>query len=384
MRIAVAPNAFRGSLTAIEATNAIIAGLLRSALHDLQIVEMPLADGGDGTLDILFHFLGGQRLKLTVTGPNGDPVDAEMALLADGKTALIEIARASGVELIPREQRNPLIATTYGTGELIHAALDRGYHHLLIGIGGSATVDGAAGAVQALGARLLDATGADIPRGGGALEQLASIDASALLPLLENVEVTVLCDVTNPLIGPNGAARIFGPQKGATPAMVETLEANLTHFAEIIYRDLGLDVADLPGGGAAGGLGAGLVAFLKARLASGGATLIDLLGYEKKLADVDLVITGEGKLDGQTTGGKAVQSIAQAAARAGVPVVALAGTLDADSAALNAIGVQAAWSIIPGPCTIDDALAHGAEWLSRTATELGNLLALRQNGSTIP
>jgi glycerate kinase len=384
MRIAVAPNAFRGSLTAIEATNAIIAGLLRSALHDLQIVEMPLADGGDGTLDILFHFLGGQRLKLTVTGPNGDPVDAEMALLADGKTALIEIARASGVELIPREQRNPLIATTYGTGELIHAALDRGYHHLLIGIGGSATVDGAAGAVQALGARLLDATGADIPRGGGALEQLASIDASALLRLLENVEVTVLCDVTNPLIGPNGAARIFGPQKGATPAMVETLEANLTHFAEIIYRDLGLDVADLPGGGAAGGLGAGLVAFLKARLASGGATLIDLLGYEKKLADVDLVITGEGKLDGQTTGGKAVQSIAQAAARAGVPVVALAGTLDADSAALNAIGVQAAWSIIPGPCTIDDALAHGAEWLSRAATELGNLLALRQNGSTIP
>jgi glycerate kinase len=384
MRIAVAPNAFRGSLTAIEATNAIIAGLLRSALHDLQIVEMPLADGGDGTLDILFHFLGGQRLKLTVTGPNGDLVEAEMALLAEGKTegktdsktALIEIARASGVELVPRAQRNPLIATTYGTGELIRAALDRGYRRLLIGIGGSATVDGAAGVVQALGARLLDSTGADIPRGGGALEQLATIDASALQTLLEGVEITVLCDVTNPLIGPNGAARIFGPQKGATPAMVETLEANLTHFAGIIHRDLGIDVAEMPGGGAAGGLGAGLVAFLNAKLAPGGATLIDLLGYEEKLADVDLVITGEGKLDGQTTGGKAVQSIAQAAARAGVPVVALAGTLDADSAALNAIGVRAAWSIVPGPCTLDDALAHGAEWLSRAATEMGNLLAV--------
>jgi glycerate kinase len=233
--------------------------------------------------------------------------------------------------------------------------------------------------VQALGARLLDESGADIPRGGGALDQLAAIEASALRPLLEGVEVTVLCDVTNPLIGPNGAARIFGPQKGATPAMVETLEANLTHFARVIHRDLGNDITDLPGGGAAGGLGAGLVAFLNAKLAPGGATLIDLLGYEKKLVDVDLVITGEGKLDGQTTGGKAVQSIAQAAARAGVPVVALAGTLDADSAALHAIGVRAAWSIVPGPCTLDEALAHGAEWLSRAATELGNILALQKN-----
>jgi glycerate kinase len=319
-------------------------------------------------------------VSLTVTGPLGSPVQAAIGLLADGRSAVIEMARASGIELVPRPRRNPLVTTTYGTGELIRAALDRGYRRILIGIGGSATVDGAAGCVQALGARLLDSSGADIPRGGGGLSQLAAIDAGALKALPDGLEVTVLCDVTNPLVGPTGAARVFGPQKGADPGMVEQLDANLAHFAAIVKRDLGVEIAEMPGAGAAGGLGAGLVAFLNAKLAPGGETIIDALGYEQQLAGADLLITGEGKLDAQTSGGKAVQSIAQAAKRAGVPVVAFAGMLDADSAALSEMGIRAAWSIVPGPCTLDEAISHGGEWLARSATVLGNLLAITGRG----
>jgi len=378
MRIAIAPNAFRGSLTALQAVDAIADGLRRSALQDLQIVAMPLADGGDGTLDILINGLGGERTTVTVTGPNHLPVQAMMGLLGDGQTAMIEMARASGVELVPRPLRNPLIATTYGTGELMRTALQHGYRRFVIGIGGSATVDGAAGCMQALGIRLQDKSGGEIPWGGGGLAQLAHIDTDSVKAVRDQgIDITVLCDVTNPLIGPNGAARIFGPQKGADPAMVETLEANLTHFAAVIQRDLGIDVTTIPGGGAAGGFGAGFVAFLGAKLAPGGPTLISLLGYDRQLKDVDLVITGEGKLDSQTGGGKAVQSIADVANRAGVPVIAFAGTLDADSASLNAIGIRAAWSIVPGPCSLDEALANGAQWLARAATEVGNLIALR-------
>jgi glycerate kinase len=380
MRIAVAPNAFRGSLTALQASEAIVAGLRRSALSDLETLVMPLADGGNGTLDILVGGLGGETVSLTVTGPLGSPVQAAIGLLADGRSAVIEMARASGIELVPRPRRNPLVTTTYGTGELIRAALDRGYRRILIGIGGSATVDGAAGCVQALGARLLDSSGADIPRGGGGLSQLAAIDAGALKALPDGLEVTVLCDVTNPLVGPTGAARVFGPQKGADPGMVEQLDANLAHFAAIVKRDLGVEIAEMPGAGAAGGLGAGLVAFLNAKLAPGGETIIDALGYEQQLAGADLLITGEGKLDAQTSGGKAVQSIAQAAKRAGVPVVAFAGMLDADSAALSEMGIRAAWSIVPGPCTLDEAISHGGEWLARSATVLGNLLAITGRG----
>jgi glycerate kinase len=377
MRIAVAPNAFRGSLTALQATACITAGLEQSALGPLQIIPMPLADGGDGTLEILINGLGGRQHTLSVTGPDGNPVAAEIGLLADGQTAVIEMARASGIELIPPARRNPLLTTTYGTGELIRAALDQGCRRLLIGIGGSATVDGGAGCLQALGARLLDQAGQAIAPGGGALAQLASLDVTALRPLFAGVEVTILCDVTNPLIGPNGAARIFGPQKGADAPMVETLEANLTRFAALIRRDLGIDVAHMPGGGAAGGFGAGLVACLGAKLVPGATTLIDLLGYERLLTGLDLVITGEGKLDAQTGGGKAVQRITEVAARAGVPVVAFAGTLDADNAALKGMGIESAWSIVPGPCTLETAIAQAPTWLTRAALMLGNLLALR-------
>lgn len=378
MRIAVAPNAFRGSLTAVEAADCICAGLSRSPLApDLTCVPLPLADGGDGTLDILLYGLGGERQTLSVTGPLGVPVRAEIGLLSGGRTALIEMARASGVELILPAERNPLLATSYGTGELVMAAYDRGYRHFVIGIGGSATVEGGAGCLQALGVRLLDSAGHDIPRGGAGLARLHSVDSAPARERLSGAQVTILCDVTNPLTGPNGAAYVFGPQKGADPDMVKTLDDNLAHFAAILRRDLGVDIEHLPGSGAAGGFGAGMVACLGAELAPGAPTLIELLGYREKLAGADLIVTGEGKIDAQTVGGKAVQRIAALGGTLGIPVVALAGLVDATPADLREIGIRAAWSIVPGPCSLETALANAREWLTNAAETLGGALAVR-------
>jgi glycerate kinase len=382
-RIAVAPNAFRGSLTATEAAARMAAGLRASALNAsdgmLEVSLMPLADGGDGTLDVLLTGLGGTHLSETVSGPLGEPVQAEFGALADGETAIIEMARASGVELLPRARRDPLRASTYGTGQLIDSALRRGCRRILLGIGGSATVDGGAGCLSALGVRLLDANDAEIPPGGGGLARLAKIDVASVESLrerLRGVEIIILCDVTNPLIGPNGAAVVFGPQKGADDSAVNTLDANLTRFGEMITAALGVAVDGVPGAGAAGGLSAGLMAFAGARLRPGGDALIALLGYETRLAQTDLVVTGEGKLDAQTEGGKAVQRIAEAAARAGVPVVALAGVVTAERTALRGMGIRAAWGIAPGPCTLDEAIRNAPIWLEQAAARLGDTLAL--------
>lgn len=375
MRIAVAPNAFRGSLSALQATNCIIAGLQQSAL-DAELLPMPLADGGDSTLDVLLSGLGGARIPITVTGAMGAPTSAVYGRTPDGQTGIVEMARGSGIEVIPRDQRNPLLATSTGTGELIRAAADAGCTRILIGMGGSATVDGGAGCLQALGVQLLDAYGQPIPRGGGGLSALARIDASAALAHLHGIELIVLADVTNRLLGEQGAARIFGPQKGATPEMVEILEANLAHLAAIIARDCGVDIRPLVSSGAAGGLGASMVGVLGARMEPGGKTIIATLGYEPALAGVDLIITGEGKLDAQTIGGKAVHSLAEVAARQQIPVIALVGTLDATQADLQQMGLQAAWSILPRPCSLDEALSTAGEWLTAAAQQVGNLLVL--------
>ena len=377
MRIAIAPNAFRGSLSAQRAVTCIADGLRRSRLATPDLIAMPLADGGDGTLDTILDGLGGQRITVTVKNPLGQPVEATYGLLNDSTTAVIELARASGVELIPRSARNPMITTSWGTGELIRAAVERGVQRIFIGMGGSATVEGAAGCLQALGVRLLDAAGRDIPTGGAGLALLAHIDPTAAQQLLHHTQIVLLSDVTNPLIGERGAARIFGPQKGADTAMVEQLDANLSLFAEVMKHDLDKDVVALAGSGAAGGFGAGMVGCLDAALSPGGATIIKLLGYDRQLAQVDLIITGEGKLDAQTVGGKAVQSIAEVARQFNVPVVALAGMLEADPATLYEIGISAAWSIVPGACSLDDALKNAGDWLTRSAEHLGNILALR-------
>jgi glycerate 2-kinase len=374
MKIAVAPNAFRGSMTALEAANAIADGLRRSRL-DVELSLMPLADGGDGTLDVLLSKLDGSRLVVDVIGPNGKPIQAEMALLNNG-TAVIESARASGIELVPMSERRTIAATSYGTGQLIFEGLKRGCKRFLIGIGGSAMTDGGAGCLQALGAKLLDTNDQPIARGGGALNSLARVDKDELDRLIHGVEFVVLSDVTNPLIGPNGAAYIFGPQKGATLEEIDQLNQNLSHYADVVARDLGVDARDHPGAGAAGGLGAGLMAFLNAQLQSGAQAIIQTLGYEAQLASCDAVITGEGKLDSQTQGGKAVQIIAQMGRQHKIPVFALAGTLDADSPALDSMGISAAWSIIKKPCTLQEALEHGPEWLTHAAEQLGNTLAI--------
>ncbi len=377
MRIAIAPNAFRGSLSAFQAALCISDGLSKSRLSSEPIL-MPLADGGDGTLDVVYRALGGEKLSLTVTGADGTPVTAQLGLMSDGQTAIVELAQASGIEQIPRDRRNPLHTTTYGTGELIRAAVERGFHRIIVGLGGSATNDGGAGAMQALGAKLLDSDGKEIAPGGAGLSRLARIDASGVKQLLHDTEIIALCDVDNPLTGSNGASRIFGPQKGANEDMIQQLDAALAHYAMIIKRDVGRDVLTAPGGGAAGGIAAGLMAFANAQLAPGAETLMKLLGYDQLIEEVDLLITGEGKLDAQTMGGKAVRAIADAALRREIPVIALVGILDCSDDDLRAMNIDAAYSIVTGPCNIHDAIANAANWLTLTATQVGNTLALRR------
>ena len=374
-KIAIAPNAFRGSLHALEATEKIKNGLEKSNIA-CEIISMPLADGGDGTLDVLIHAKNGKYINKTINNPIGEKITAQFGIT--DQTAIIEMAKASGIELITTTERNPLKTTTYGTGELIKSAIDSGATTILIGIGGSATVDGGAGCLQALGAKLLDSNNNPISYGGEALKQLAHIDPTPLHKMLQGITIRVLCDVDNPLLGSNGAAAVFGPQKGADTAMVEQLEENLTHYAEILERDLGVSIQNVPGAGAAGGLSAGLMAVAGAELVSGIEELIKACGYDKRLAqgDIDLVITGEGKLDSQTIGGKAPLGIAREAAKYNIPVVAFAGAVTAPISQLQEWGIKAAWSIVPQPCSLDTALENAGKWLTEAATNLGNLLAL--------
>jgi glycerate kinase len=290
----------------------------------------------------------------------GDPVDAFYGLTGDGRTAVIEMAAASGLVLVPRVLRDPLLTTTYGTGELIRAALDAGARRFLIGIGGSATNDGGAGMVQALGGHFLDAHDKELGFGGGPLAQLARIDASKLDARLHDCQIDVACDVDNPLIGPEGASMVFGPQKGATPEIMARLDHNLARYAEIIRVALGISVAEIPGAGAAGGLGAGLLAFLGARLRPGIEIITEAVGLDQIVADADLVITGEGRIDGQTVHGKTPVGVAHVAKRHGKPVIAIAGCLTPAAAAVYAAGIDAIFSVVPGPCTLEAALAAGA------------------------
>jgi glycerate kinase len=325
MRILVAPQEFKGTLSAYEAALAIEEGIRRFA-PAWTCERMPMADGGPGTLDALVHARGGERRSSRAFDPLQREVDAEWAVLSSG-TAVIECASASGLWRLTLEERDPRRASTFGTGQLIAAALDAGCHELIIGLGGSATNDGGAGMAQALGYRLLDASGRELPPGGAALATLRRIDASGVHPALKAAKIGGAIDVTNPLCGSLGASAIFGPQKGADTNAIEELDAALTHFAVVIRRDLGIDVLDPPGGGAAGGLGAGLVAFLGAALEPGGELVAGAAGYQERLARADVVITGEGRLDGQTGFGKGPATLAKRARLAGKRSVCIAGIL---------------------------------------------------------
>lgn len=373
-KIIIAPGAFKHSLTARAAAEAIAAGLRRSGL-EAELHLLPIADGGNGTLDA-FLAGGGERVPVTVEDPVGRPVEAAFALLPDGKTAVIEMALASGLELLDTWQHNPLRASTYGTGQLMQAALERGVARVIVGMGGSATVDGGAGCAQALGVSLLDAYGVELPRGGGGLDRLFVIDTQRLDPRWRNVEVLIASDVTNPTLGAAGAAAVFGPQKGATPEQVALLERNLSHFFRAVRDQLGVDVRATPGGGAAGALSAGLMAFVGGRIESGIDLVLAYSGFSALLAGADLVVTGEGRMDGQTVHGKGPIGAALLAREHGVPTVALVGSLELDDAALHRAGVQAALPIVSGPMPLERALDSAADLLERAALRLGYLLQI--------
>lgn len=376
MKILIAPGAFKHSLSAADAAAAVARGLRRSGLA-ADLVLLPIADGGNGTLDA-FLAGGGQRLSAASVDPLERPLRAAFGLLPDGTTAVIEMALASGLELLRPGELNPLVTTTYGTGLLLKAALKANAKRIIIGLGGSATVDGGAGCLQALGVRLLNAYGQDIPRGGGGLSSLHTIDTSGLDPRWREIEVMIASDVDNPAVGERGAAAVFGPQKGAGPHDVRVLEGGLRHFFTQVRDQLGVDVLTVPGGGAAGAFAAGLMAFLGGRIESGIDLILQHRGFDEHLNDSALVITGEGRLDEQTLGGKGPLGVARRAQAAGVPVVALVGGLDVDDAALREAGLTAALPIVTGPMALDEALRRAPELLERAALRLGYLLALER------
>ena len=370
MRVVISPDKFKGSLTAREAAEAVAEGL-RRALPDVATVVLPVADGGEGTVDAALG-AGYEPRRVGVTGPTGETVEALFALR--GRDAVAEMAEASGLRRLPGGVPAPLTATTRGTGELVLAVLDAAAGRLVLGIGGSATTDGGAGMAQALGARLLDRAGRELPPGGAALRDLDRLDTSGLDPRLAGLEVVVASDVDNPLTGPRGAAAVYGPQKGATPADVAVLDAGLTRWAEVLRRDLGADVADRPGAGAAGGLGAGCLALLGARLVPGIDLLLDVVGFADAVAGADLVVTGEGSLDDQSLSGKAPMGVAAAARAAGVPVVALVGRLQVEPDRLRAAGIAEARAILEIEPDVGRAQAEARVLLSRLAEELGRRL----------
>jgi glycerate 2-kinase len=360
MRILVAPDSFKGSLTALGAASGMRRGVER-ALGSAVVDSCPLADGGEGTVDVIVRAVGGERRHARVNGPLGEPVDAEWALLAGGRTAVVEMAQAAGIALVPEGLRDPTCTTTYGVGQLVREALDAGVSRIIVGVGGSATTDGGAGALQALGVGF---EGGSQPMTGGQLRGLRSVDLGSLDPRLARTEVLVACDVDHPLFGPDGAARVFGPQKGATPEQVEWLDQGLAHLASL--TDLAL--ATEPGAGAAGGLAFGLRACCGARMVRGIDLVFSLLGFEDRVAQCDLVLTGEGRIDAQSLRGKVVGNVARKARSCGVPVVALVGQRSLGQPELRAAGIAHCFALCDHS-SLDDALAHPSELLAELAAE---------------
>ncbi|MCY3724754.1 MAG: glycerate kinase [Candidatus Poribacteria bacterium] len=375
MKIVVAPDSFKGSVSALEAANAMEQGL-RRVFPDAIIEKIPMADGGEGTVQSLVDATGGHFQTRRVRAPLENEVDAQFGILSDGETAVIEMASASGLTLVKPHERNPLRTTTYGTGELIHTALEAGCRRLIIGIGGSATNDGGAGMAEALGVRLLDTNGKQIQRGGGSLGQLASIDVTNLHPAIAETETVVACDVNNPLTGPDGASHVYGPQKGATPEMIETLDGHLAHFDEVLMQTLGKSFNDIPGAGAAGGLGAGLMAFLNAELRLGVDIMIDAVNLKERVKGATVVFTGEGQLDFQTAFGKTPVGVAKVAKAYGIPVIAIAGGIAEGAEAVYDAGIDAMLGIVQEPMSLEDAVTDASRLIADTAEQAARLVAI--------
>ncbi|MBM6608004.1 glycerate 2-kinase [Enterobacteriaceae bacterium RIT814] len=373
MKIVIAPDSYKESLSATEVAQAIEKGF-REIFPEAEYVSVPVADGGEGTVEAMIAATNGALQYAAVTGPLGETVNACWGISGDGTTAFIEMAAASGLALVPPAQRNPLTTTSRGTGELILAALDKGARNIIIGIGGSATNDGGAGMVQALGARLVDANGTDIGYGGGSLVALNHIDTSGLDPRLKHCAIRVACDVTNPLVGETGASRIFGPQKGATEAMIVELDTNLGHFADVIKASLRIDVKNMPGAGAAGGMGAALTAFLGAELRSGIEIVTQALHLEEHIHDCTLVVTGEGRLDSQSIHGKVPVGVASVAKKYHKPVIGIAGSLTRDVAVVHQYGIDAVFSVLNSIGTLEEAFRNASDNIYRASRNVAATL----------
>ena len=380
MKLVIAPDSFKESLDAEGVARAIAKGI-ESTLTDVDIHCVPVADGGEGTTEALIAATSGKQHTAEVTGPLGGSLNAIWGVLGHQEgvplTAVVETAAASGLDKRLPEQRDALTASTYGTGELILKALDQGARRIIMGLGGSATNDGGTGLLRALGAKFLDAAGHELAEGGAALADLDRIDLTGFDPRLAETEFLVACDVDNPLLGERGASAIFGPQKGATPEQVQQLDDALTRLADVSADLLGKDLRDRAGAGAAGGLGYALVQFLDARLAPGIDLVLEAVDFHKTLEGADLVITGEGRMDGQSLSGKTPVGVARWAKQHDLPVIALCGSIGEGAEGVHEVGIDALFSVVPGVCSLEEALANGAENLERTGAQIGRLLSLK-------
>ncbi|MEC6883513.1 glycerate kinase [Photobacterium piscicola] len=377
MKIIIAPDSYKESLTAMEVATAIEAGF-RQVMPTAEYIKLPMADGGEGTVQSLVDASNGTIIEHAVTGPLGTQVNAFLGLMGDGKTAVIEMAAASGLHLVSPDLRNPMLTTSYGTGELILAALDHGVDHIIVGIGGSATNDGGIGMAQALGVQLLDSNGQTLKFGGQALAQLATIDITTVDPRLANIKLEVACDVDNPLCGEKGASQVFGPQKGATPAMVAALDQHLAHYAAIIKQDLGVDIKNTAGAGAAGGMGAALLGLFNAQLRSGIEIVIDAVNLGDIVQDADLVITGEGRIDSQTIHGKTPIGVARTAKQYHKPVIGIAGCLSQDCGVVYDHGIDAVFSVVPAAMSLEQAFSNAAINIELTARNVAAMYCLNR------
>ena len=373
MKFILAPDSFKESMSAKQVCEAMEEGI-KKVFPQAECVHVPMADGGEGTTAALVESTKGTFHLCSVTNPMCEKVSATFGILGDQKTAIIEVAEGCGLHLVARDQRNPLTATSYGVGELILEALNTNVEKIIIGLGGSATNDGGAGMLQALGVKLLDASGQDIPYGGGGLSQLAQIDISNMDARLKNVEVLVACDVSNPLTGENGASAVYGPQKGATPEMVQTLDANLKHFAEVVKTQLNLEIDNVAGAGAAGGIGAALIGFCQAKLEKGIELIVKYSDLEAKMQGGHYVLTGEGSIDFQTQYGKTPVGVSSVALKYQIPTIALAGKVGEGIEALYPLGITSILGILPGIVTLDEALETGYENVVRTTENVMRLI----------
>lgn len=367
MKVVIAIDSLKGSLSSMEAGMAIKDGVL-AAKPDAKVVVKPLADGGEGTTDALIEGMNGERIDLTVTGPMHTPVDAYYGYLKDTNTAVMEMASAAGITLVPDSEKNPLLATSYGVGEMINDAIQRGCRNFIIGIGGSVTNDGGIGMLKALGVRFLDENGEDAGEGGQALAKVARIDVSGMNPLLKECHIQVACDVNNPLCGENGSTYVYGPQKGVTEDMKKTLDEAMAHFARVTSETLENDYMNTPGAGAAGGLGYAFLAYTGAALTPGIELILDAVGLEEELSGADVVVTGEGRLDFQTAMGKAPVGVARLAKKYNAKVIAFAGSVTKEATACNKEGIDAFFPILRSVCTLAEAMDPVAARNNMTAT----------------